>query len=134
MSALCEKAILPQTATQTRALAADTLQELHTQEQKLNRVDRDLSEVLVYAAGCIADVILGFLLLHHDACCVRRLMQMSKKQRAPWRSCVAAVAASSSHAVVIATQIQREMQNVCSASSSAKDSVALVQTAAGTPS
>lgn len=34
-----------QTANQTRQLAADTLEELHTQGEKLEKVDRDLNDV-----------------------------------------------------------------------------------------
>ncbi len=36
---------IPQTANQTRQLAADTLEELHTQGEKLEKVDRDLNDV-----------------------------------------------------------------------------------------
>lgn len=38
---------LPQTANQTRQLAADTLEELHTQGEKLEKVDRDINDVRV---------------------------------------------------------------------------------------
>jgi hypothetical protein len=37
--------VSPQTANQTRQLAADTLEELHTQGEKLEKVDRDLNDV-----------------------------------------------------------------------------------------
>lgn len=36
---------ISQTANQTRQLAADTLEELHTQGEKLEKVDRDLNDV-----------------------------------------------------------------------------------------
>lgn len=39
-----------QTANQTRQLAAGTLEELHTQGEKLEKVDRDLNDVRLAAA------------------------------------------------------------------------------------